>query len=155
MQQATLSYNWRQTMPRLRFGSCDSMLKIGTSMSKKVGYLGFSAGGGVAIAATVQATEAVEKPNFLCTNFGPALAEVNVPNPTPPLLIMSRAEHPNVAAGLLALFLEWKKAGGNAEIHLYGDGSGPYQLMPQTGNTTTEAWSQQFVLWLQAKGFAR
>lgn len=122
---------------------------------QKVGYLGFSAGGGVAIAATVQATETVEKPNFLCTNFGPALAEVNVPNPTPPLLIMSRAEHPNVAAGLLALFLEWKKAGDNAEIHLYGDGSGPYQLMPQTGNTTTEAWSQQFVLWLQAKGFAR
>jgi hypothetical protein len=25
--------------------------------------------------------------------------------------------------------------------------------MPQTGRTTTEAWSQQFLLWLQAKGF--
>ena len=32
----------------------------------KIGYLGFSAGGGVAIAATMSAT-AIERPNFLCT----------------------------------------------------------------------------------------
>ena len=121
--------------------------------TRKIGYLGFSAGGGVAIAATIQASEPAERPNFLCTNFGPSLMPVQVPNPAPPLLIMTRADHQNVAAGLVNLFLEWKKAGGNAEIHLYGDGTGPYTLMPQTGRTTTEAWSQHFILWLQAKGF--
>ena len=121
----------------------------------KIGYLGFSAGGGVSIAATIQATDPVERPDFLCTNFGPSLIPVQVPNPAPPLLIMTRAEHPNVAAGLVNLFLEWKKAGGNAELHLYGDGSGPYTLMPQTGRTTTESWSQQLLLWLEAKGFAK
>lgn len=120
--------------------------------TQKIGYLGFSAGGGVAIAATIQASEPAERPNFLCTNFGPSLMPVQVPNPAPPLLIMTRADHQNVAAGLVNLFLEWKKAGGNAEIHLYGDGTGPYTLMPQTGRTTTEAWSQHFILWLQAKG---
>lgn len=121
--------------------------------TQKIGYLGFSAGGGVAIAATIQASEPAERPNFLCTNFGPSLMPVQVPNPAPPLLIMTRADHQNVAAGLVNLFLEWKKVGGNAEIHLYGDGTGPYTLMPQTGRTTTEAWSQHFILWLQAKGF--
>ncbi len=121
--------------------------------TQKIGYLGFSAGGGVAIAATIQASEPAERPNFLCTNFGPSLMPVQVPNPAPPLLIMTRADHQNVAAGLVNLFLEWKKAGGNAELHLYGDGTGPYTLMPQTGRTTTEAWSQHFILWLQAKGF--
>ena len=121
--------------------------------TQKIGYLGFSAGGGVAIAATIQASEPAERPNFLCTNFGPSLMPVQVPNPAPPLLIMTRADHQNVAAGLVNLFLEWKKAGGNAEIHLYGDGTGPYTLMLQTGRTTTEAWSQHFILWLQAKGF--
>lgn len=121
--------------------------------TQKIGYLGFSAGGGVAIAATIQASEPAERPNFLCTNFGPSLMPVQVPNPAPPLLIMTRADHQNVAAGLVNLFLEWKKAGCNAEIHLYGDGTGPYTLMPQTGRTTTEAWSQHFILWLQAKGF--
>lgn len=120
----------------------------------KIGYLGFSAGGGVAIAATISATT-VERPDFLCTNFGPSLMPVNVPTDAPPLLIMTRADHPNVAAGLVALFMEWKKAGANAELHIYGDGKGPYELMPETGETTTESWSQQMIQWLKAKGFMK
>jgi acetyl esterase/lipase len=121
--------------------------------ANKVGFLGFSAGGGVAIAATILAENEKERPDFLCTNYGPSLMPVSVPSPAPPLLVMTRADHPNVAAGSLALFLEWKKAGGNAELHVYGDGRGPYVLMEETGETTTESWSRQFVLWLQAKGF--
>ena len=120
--------------------------------SDKIGYLGFSAGGGVAIAATITA-EAVERPNFLCTNFGPSLMPVSVPADAPPLLIMTRVDHPNVAAGLVALFMEWKKAGANAELHMYGDGKGPYELMSETGKTTTELWSSQMIQWLKAKGF--
>ena len=118
--------------------------------SHKIGFLGFSSGGGVAIAATMSA-DAQERPDFLCTNFGPSLMPVTVPEQAPPLLIMTRADHPNVAAGLVALFMEWKKAGANAEMHIYGDGKGPYQLMPQDGTTTTEAWSEQMVLWLKTK----
>ena len=118
----------------------------------KIGFLGFSAGGGVAIAATMSA-DRIERPNFLCTNFGPSLMPVTVPEDAPPLLIMTRADHPNVAAGLVALFMEWKKAGANAELHMYGDGKGPYELMPVTGETTTESWSIQLIQWLKAKGF--
>ena len=78
-----------------------------------------------------------------------------LPKDAPPLLIMTRADHPNVAAGLVALFMEWKKAGANAELHMYGDGKGPYELMSQTGETTTETWSIQLIQWLRAKGFIR
>ena len=120
--------------------------------SNKIGYLGFSAGGGVAIAATMSA-DGEERPDFLCTNFGPSLMPVSVPTDAPPLLIMTRVDHPNVAAGLVALFMEWKKAGANAELHMYGDGKGPYELMPETGQTTTELWSSQMIQWLKAKGF--
>ena len=119
---------------------------------EKIGFLGFSAGGGVAIAATMSANS-MERPDFLCTNFGPSLMPVTVPVDAPPLLIMTRADHPNVAAGLVALFMEWKKAGANAELHIYGDGKGPYELMPPTGETTTETWSTQMLQWLKAKGF--
>ena len=121
----------------------------------KIGFLGFSAGGGVAIAATMTATNERERPEFLCTNFGPSLMPVHVPEQAPPLLIMTRADHPNVAAGLVALFMEWKKAGANAEMHIYGDGKGPYTLMSENGGTTTEDWSRQLLLWLKAKGFTR
>ena len=55
----------------------------------KIGYLGFSAGGGVAIAATMSA-DSMERPDFLCTNFGPSLMPVTVPQDAPPLLIMTR-----------------------------------------------------------------
>ena len=57
----------------------------------KIGYLGFSAGGGVAIAATMSA-DSMERPDFLCTNFGPSLMPVTVPQDAPPLLIMTRAD---------------------------------------------------------------
>ena len=78
---------------------------------------------------------------------------VSVPADAPPLLIMTRVDHPNVAAGLVALFMAWKKAGANAELHMYGDGKGPYELMSETGKTTTELWSSQMIQWLKAKGF--
>lgn len=106
------------------------------------------------IAATMSAGN-LERPNFLCTNFGPSLMPVTVPADAPPLLIMTRADHPNVAAGLVAPFMEWKKAGANAELHIYGDGKGPYELMPQTGETTTETWSSQLIHWLKARGFIK
>ena len=120
----------------------------------KIGFLGFSAGGGVAIAATMTA-DSMERPDFLCTNFGPSLMPVTVTQDAPPVLIMTRADHPNVAAGRVALFMEWKKAGANAELHMYGDGKGPYELMPQTDETTTETWSNQMIHWLKAKGFVK
>ena len=150
--------------------SCDSIIRLAAEDAKaairmvrehadawhlsknKIGYLGFSAGGGVAIAATMSA-ESVERPDFVCTNFGPSLMPVTVTKDAPPLLIMTRADHPNVAAGLVALFMEWKKAGANAELHMYGDGNGPYELMAPTGETTTETWSTQMMQWLKAKGF--
>ena len=122
----------------------------------KVGYLGFSAGGGVAIAATMGAMivgGSKALPDFICTNFGPSLMPVEGHKDLPPLLIMTRADHPNVAAGLVALFMEWKRGGADAELHIYGDGKGPYELMPQTGETTTETWSTQMIQWLKAKGF--
>ena len=118
--------------------------------TSKVGYLGFSAGGGVAIAATTTAAEG-EMPDFLATAYGPSLIDVTVPAAAPPLLIMTRAEHPNVAAGCLQLFLEWKRAGKNAEMHYYGDGTGPFSLMEKTGTTTTENWSTDFISWLTSR----
>mgnify|MGYP007061393333 CR=1 FL=1 len=56
------------------------------------------------------ATDTEERPSFLATNFSPSLMPVTVPTQAPPLLIMTRADHPNVAIGFVALFMEWRKA---------------------------------------------
>ncbi|MBR7026696.1 MAG: alpha/beta hydrolase fold domain-containing protein, partial [Bacteroidales bacterium] len=66
----------------------------------RVGYLGYSAGGGVAIEATLRA-DAASMPSFLASCYGPSLTDVSVPDNAPNLFIAVRAQHNNVAAGML------------------------------------------------------
>ncbi len=112
----------------------------------KIGYLGFSAGGGVAIGATVKSAPE-RKPAFLATAFGPSLIDVDVPQNAPALFIAVRADHQNVAAGVMALFMEWKKAGAKAEMHVYDDG--PNGLATPGASTPSGAWRDSFYRWLQ------
>ena len=118
---------------------------------EKVGYLGYSAGGGVAISATLKAG-AGTMPAFLASCYGPSLEDVTVPENAPKLFIAVRARHNNVAAGMLALFLEWKKAGANAEMYIYDDGTGGFG--PDDGGTTSGAWREHLYRWMQTNGFA-
>ena len=62
-----------------------------------------------------------------------------------------RAQHHNVAAGMLALFLEWKKAGANAEMYLYDDGQGPFG--PGDGTSTSGAGRDHFYRWMISNGW--
>jgi hypothetical protein len=117
----------------------------------KIGFLGFSAGGGVAIAAVVRSGDKESMPNFLATAYGPSLIDVIVPANAPNLFICTNAEHTNVAAGCLALFLEWKKAGIPAEIHIYGNGKGGFSIDKQGQDSDT--WGESFLTWLTAQGF--
>lgn len=119
----------------------------------KIGYMGYSAGGGVAIGATVKSTPEL-MPAFLCSLYGPALDDVVVPQGAPQLFISVHADHPSVAAGCLALFLEWKKAGVDAELHIYGEGTGGLFGGGQNAdrNTPNGSWQEAFYSWLVAKG---
>jgi len=117
----------------------------------KIGFLGFSAGGGVAIAAVVRSQDKESMPNFLATAYGPSLIDVIVPPSAPNLFICTNADHTNVAAGCLALFLEWKKAGIPAELHIYGNGKGGFGIDKQGQDSDT--WSESFLTWLTTQGF--
>ena len=123
----------------------------------KIGFMGYSAGGGVVVNATVKATPEL-MPAFLCSLYGPALDDVVVPQNAPKLFIGVHADHPSVAAGCLALFMEWKKAGVDAELHIYGDktgglfgGGGP----EADKNTPNGSWQEAFYSWLVANGFTK
>jgi dienelactone hydrolase len=120
----------------------------------KIGYMGYSAGGGVAVAATVKSPQAL-MPTFLCSLYGPALDDVVVPENAPKLFIGVHADHPSVAAGCLALFLEWKKAGVDSELHIYGEGTGGLFGGGQNAdrNTPNGSWQETFYSWLVANGW--
>ena len=121
----------------------------------KVGYLGYSAGGCVELAALTHCLPE-QMPNFVVSVYGPSMMDVDVPENAPKLFIAVHADHPNVAAGCLALFLEWKKAGVDAELHVYGEGTGG--LFGGAGwkgdhNTLNGYWMESLYSWLQANGF--
>jgi hypothetical protein len=54
----------------------------------------------------------------------------------------------NVAAGCLALFLEWKKAGVPAELHIFEKGKTGFSL--DRTSTSSDLWKDEFFAWLIA-----
>ena len=114
---------------------------------KRIGILGFSAGGGVAIGTAV--TESSDAyPDFVATIYGPSLVDVSVPKLGAPLFIAVMDGHFNVTNGCMALFTLWKEAGRPVEIHVYDHAYGPASGMP------VASWTDRFYDWLRARKLA-
>jgi acetyl esterase/lipase len=119
---------------------------------KRVGIIGFSAGGGVAV-GTALAAQSDASPDFLVSVYGPSLQDVNVPAHAPPLFVAVGATHFNVTNGCLALFAAWKAAGKPAEIHVY-DGISAGFGMTKRGHPVDD-WTQRLHEWLVARELTR
>lgn len=85
----------------------------------RIGAIGTSAGGGVAFGALFAQSAPEEKPDFVVSIFGPSLQDVALPDPAPPLFLVTEADHGAVTDGLLALFRIWKDADEKVELHVY------------------------------------
>jgi acetyl esterase/lipase len=113
---------------------------------KRIGILGFSAGGGVAVGTAMK--EASDGyPDFVATIYGPSLVDVSVPKLGAPLFIAVMGGHFNVTNGCVALFTLWKEAGRPVEIHVYDPAYGPASGMP------VASWTDRFYDWLRARKF--
>ncbi len=114
---------------------------------KRVGMMGFSAGGGVAIGLAM--TPPLEDvPDFLISLYGPSLMDVDVRADAPPLFVAVGARHFNVASGCIALFDAWRKAGRPAELHVYDQVSGGFGMTPR--GLPVDAWTDRLLEWLVA-----
>ena len=114
----------------------------------RVGIMGFSAGGGVAV-GTALAEKSDAYPDFLMSMYGPSLMDVNVPAHAPPLFIAVGATHFNVTNGCLALFAVWKAAGKSAEIHVYDQVSAGFSLNKR--GLPVDGWIDRAYEWLVAR----
>ena len=119
---------------------------------QRIGIIGFSAGGGVAV-GTALAAKSAASPDFLVSVYGPSLQDVDVPTHAPPLFIAVGATHFNVTNGCLALFSAWKAAGKPAEIHVY-DGISAGFGMTKRGHPVDE-WTDRLHEWLVARELTR
>ncbi len=116
----------------------------------RVGIMGFSAGGGVAV-GTALAGRSDASPDFLVSVYGPSLQDVEVPAHAPPLFIAVGATHFNVTNGCLALFTAWKTAGKPAEIHVYDQVSAGFGMTPR--GLPVDSWAQRLAEWMVARKF--
>jgi acetyl esterase/lipase len=114
----------------------------------RVGIIGFSAGGGVAV-GTALAPRSDASPDFLVSVYGPSLQDVNVPAHAPPLFIAVGSTHYNVTNGCLALFAAWKAAGKPAEIHVYDQVSGGFGMSKR--GLPVDSWTDRLLEWLAAR----
>jgi len=114
----------------------------------RVGIMGFSAGGGVAV-GTALAPQSDASPDFLVSLYGPSLMDVNVPAQAPPLFIAVGSTHFNVTNGCLALFAAWKSAGKPAEIHIYDGVSAGFGMSKR--GLPVDSWNDRLYDWLVAR----
>lgn len=114
----------------------------------RVGIMGFSAGGGVAV-GTALAAKSDAYPDFLMSLYGPSLQDVHVPEYAPPLFIAVGATHFNVTNGCLALFEAWKAAGKPAEIHVYDQVSAGFGLANR--GLPVDGWIDRAYEWMVAR----
>jgi acetyl esterase/lipase len=114
----------------------------------RVGIMGFSAGGGIAIGTSL-AERSDASPDFLVSLYGPSLQDVNVPAHAPPLFIAVGSSHFNVTNGCLALFTAWKAAGKPVEIHVYDQVSAGFGMTKR--GLPVDFWNDRLLEWLIAR----
>jgi len=115
----------------------------------KIGIMGFSAGGGVAV-GTALLDDPEGYPDFVVSLYGPSMVDVHVPKNAPPLFIAVAADHKPVSMGCVALYSLWNEAGKSAELHVFSKGTGPFGIRLQ--GLPSDAWPDLFLKWIRGEG---
>ena len=133
---------------------------------KRVGVMGFSAGGDLAARAATQfdagkpaAADPIDrqssKPAFQALIYPGLPPDLPVSRDEPPAFLLCGADdRAGISEGLPELFVQLKRAGVPAELHVYaGVGHGFGIRSANTG--AIAGWPNQFLKWLGALGFLK
>ena len=112
----------------------------------KIGIMGFSAGGYVAVEAALQHT-AETRPEFVASIYGCCItaSEIKVPDDAPPMFFLHAYNDP-VSAASPSLFLAWKAANKPAELHTYAAGGHGFGMLKH--DLPSDGWIERFGDWL-------
>jgi len=119
----------------------------------KVGIMGFSAGGYVAVQAALEHTPA-NRPAFVASIYGCCEnpAEIKIPDDAPPIFFLHAYNDP-VSVSTPALYMAWKAANKPAELHSFAAGGHGFG-MPRH-NLPTDGWIELFGNWLRYQNLMR
>lgn len=117
----------------------------------RIGIMGFSAGGGIAINAVLE-HDALSYPNFAASIYGGYRIVTPVPDDAPPLFLAMADDDLAVAPISSArLYEAWHKASKSVELHIFANGGHGFGMRRQ--NLLSDAWTYLFKNWMASHGF--
>jgi acetyl esterase/lipase len=132
----------------------------------RVGVMGFSAGGELAVMASTRyddgkagAADAIDressKPAFQALLYPGLPKDFKLTKDTPAAFLLCGAEdRENISQGLPEFYLAMRKAGVSAELHVYAGVGHGFGLRWSNQGSVSE-WPQLFLAWLETKGFLK
>ena len=114
--------------------------------SERIGLLGLSAG--AFIAADLATGPEESRPDFVGMLYGGLRNPV--PADAPPAFIAAATDDELLPEDSVRAFVAWRALGVPAELHIYDYGGHGFNLWPK--GTTSDAWFDQFVSWMSARG---
>jgi acetyl esterase/lipase len=119
----------------------------------RVGILGFSAGGAVAIAAAL-ADDAASRPDFVASIYGATWEEPRAPAGAAPMFIAVATDDPLAEITVytsLRLYEAWRRAGRPVELHAYA--AGGHGFGTNRRGLPIDTWTERFDEWLIQQRF--
>ncbi|MBC9033276.1 alpha/beta hydrolase [Sphingomonas sp. JC676] len=131
---------------------------------KRIGVVGFSAGGELArvtlLSAPVPAPgpgDAIDKlsarPDFGILVFpGPLHAEEHITNTSPPLLMAATNDDNCCSQPILDLLAAYRAAGASSELHMYAAGGHAFNMGETTPMVALRHWPERITDWMTDRG---
>ncbi|MEL7736807.1 alpha/beta hydrolase [Citromicrobium bathyomarinum] len=116
---------------------------------ERIGMLGLSAG--AFIASDLATWPEASRPDFVGMLYGGLRNPV--PADAPPAFIAAAADDELLPEDSVRAFVAWRASGVPAELHIYDHGRHGFNLRPK--GATSDAWFDQFLGWLSARGLLR
>lgn len=119
--------------------------------SNRIGIMGFSAGGGVAINAVLE-HDSLSRPDFAAGIYPGYRIFTPVPDDAPPLFIAIADDDKAVAPISSArLYEAWHKAGKSVELHIFASGRHGFGMLKQ--NLLSDPWIDLFKSWMASLSY--
>ncbi len=123
---------------------------------ERIGIIGFSAGGTVAISVAMNYT-AQTRPNFaapIYPAYSWAIKGAGVPADAPPAFILAASDDSlGLAPQSVTIYEAWIAAGKSAELHLYSKGGHGFGMRQQ--HLPSDHWIERFADWLDVQGLLK
>jgi acetyl esterase/lipase len=149
------------------FGDAQRAIRLVRSKAKEwdvnprqIGIMGFSAGGDLVLYASTKsdagkadAADPVERessrPDFQIVGYPAIPKTLSFAKDQPPaFLFCGNLDRPNISDGLATLYLEMKKAGINAELHIYASVGHGFGLRDRADPVRIAGWPVRVKEWM-------